>query len=90
MNPCSTTLSPTPVAGDVPLAGPVQPVKKGPDWILIGIIALAALLLIAIIWLWLRRSDESSLLDDEDFYEEEYEEYGDADEDYEYDDEDGR
>ena len=84
------TLSPTPVAGDVPLAGPVQPVKKGSDWILIGIIALAALLLIAIIWLWLRRSDESSLLDDEDFYEEEYEEYGDADEDNEYDDEDGR
>ena len=84
------TPNPTPVAEDVPLAGPVTPAKKGPDWILIGIIALAALLLIAIIWLWLRRSDESSLLDDEDFYEEAYEEYGDADEDYEYDDEDGR
>ncbi len=66
LSQAAATPTPTPAASaspsptsDVAMAPPDK-TGTGPNWMLIGIIAAAAFLFIAAIWLWLRKSDDES------------------------------
>lgn len=54
----AASVSPSPTS-DVAMAPPDK-TGTGPNWMLIGIIAAAAFLFIAAIWLWLKKSDDES------------------------------